>query len=265
MTRKDTTYQNQVTNLDTKQVQDLLDRYMAGLTTPAEEQCLAGWFRTHDVPDEWFPYREMFAWLDAGMPRTEGILYSDTPASASLQTDRAVAHPKARIISLRRWLAGVASAAAVAALVWMVWPRQETVGSGPSSYVARLDSVGKAVPASSVTADSTVEKRAVKADSASEKKTNRFREYRKFRRAIVSPEIYLAEEGTVSRQKKQNHQLQVQADSIILAAQREIDYELFKQQLYTDALVNRVDSEVTQMEIAFEDVLRDDADQDRLW
>ncbi|MBO5061803.1 MAG: hypothetical protein J6C31_04190 [Prevotella sp.] len=51
-----------------KDIKILLERFMAGLTSVEEEQTLAGYFRTHDVCDEWKAYKEMFAWFDRGMP-----------------------------------------------------------------------------------------------------------------------------------------------------------------------------------------------------
>lgn len=49
-------------------IQLLLDRYLDGLTSLEEEDRLADYFRSHDVPEAWQAYKEMFAYFDAGMP-----------------------------------------------------------------------------------------------------------------------------------------------------------------------------------------------------
>lgn len=49
-------------------VEDLLAKFMDGRSSREEEQQLADYFRETDVPDEWLPYREMFAYFDKGMP-----------------------------------------------------------------------------------------------------------------------------------------------------------------------------------------------------
>lgn len=49
-------------------IQQLLDRYLDGLTSLEEEDRLADYFRSHDVPEAWQAYKEMFAYFDAGMP-----------------------------------------------------------------------------------------------------------------------------------------------------------------------------------------------------
>ena len=74
----------------------LLDKFMAGSTSRAEELMLAEYFRSGDVPKEWEAYREMFLYFDEGMP------------------DAAVAGKKALRVRqpLRRvylWAAGVAA------------------------------------------------------------------------------------------------------------------------------------------------------------
>ena len=48
-------------------IQDLLDKFMNGLTTLEEEAALGDYFRTHEVPEEWEDYRQMFGYFDRGM------------------------------------------------------------------------------------------------------------------------------------------------------------------------------------------------------
>lgn len=51
-----------------KSIANLLDKFMAGSTSRAEEQMLAEYFRSADIPKEWEAYREMFLYFDEGMP-----------------------------------------------------------------------------------------------------------------------------------------------------------------------------------------------------
>lgn len=70
---------------------------MAGQTTVGEEDVLAEYFRTHDVPGELQEYKEMFGYFGEGMPQG--------------RYDGAERRPKVR---LSRLLMAVAAAAAVA-------------------------------------------------------------------------------------------------------------------------------------------------------
>ena len=83
-------------------IQDLLDKFMNGLTTLEEEAALGDYFRTHEVPEEWEDYRQMFGYFDRGM---EGELI----------TPQAQEQPFMRLIGRRWW--GIAAAAAIAAVI----------------------------------------------------------------------------------------------------------------------------------------------------
>ena len=83
-------------------IQDLLDKFMNGLTTLEEEAALGDYFRTHEVPEEWDDYRQMFGYFDRGM---EGELI----------TPQAQEQPFMRLMGRRWW--GIAAAAAIAALI----------------------------------------------------------------------------------------------------------------------------------------------------
>lgn len=52
-------------------ISQLIERFMEGQSTLAEEQELAQYFATHEVSDEWKPLQDMFAYFDAGMPIKE--------------------------------------------------------------------------------------------------------------------------------------------------------------------------------------------------
>ena len=51
---------------DIQQIAQLIEKFMAGTTSIAEEDMLAQYFRTHEVSEEWTVYKEMFALFDAG-------------------------------------------------------------------------------------------------------------------------------------------------------------------------------------------------------
>ena len=85
-----------------QQIQDLLDKFMNGLTSPEEEAALGDYFRTHEVPREWEDYRLMFDYFDRGM---EG----------DLLTPQAPARPLVRQVGRRWW--GIAAAAAITAII----------------------------------------------------------------------------------------------------------------------------------------------------
>lgn len=54
-------------------INQLIERFMEGQSTLAEEQELAQYFATHEVSDEWKPLQDMFAYFDAGMPIEEPV------------------------------------------------------------------------------------------------------------------------------------------------------------------------------------------------
>ena len=83
-------------------IQDLLDKFMNGLTTLEEEAALGDYFRTHEVPEEWEDYRQMFGYFDRGM---EGELI--TPQEQE--------QPLMRLMGRRWW--GIAAAAVITTLI----------------------------------------------------------------------------------------------------------------------------------------------------
>ena len=103
------------------QIQQLIDKYMNGQTTVDEEQLIARYFRSAtDVPDSLKPYRDMFAYLDEGMPL--GAL-PEFDGSAG-QADTRVAHDSSKVVAPRRhslrmaaWWSGAAAVAAAVALL----------------------------------------------------------------------------------------------------------------------------------------------------
>jgi hypothetical protein len=107
------------TDIDTpKDIEQLLQRFMDGLTSVEEEHRLGHYFRHADVPEEWSAYKEMFAYFDEGMPQGR----YNTPEQ----------RPRDRRVAL--W-AGLAAAAAVALTIVITLPKHST----------SMPSVGEAV------------------------------------------------------------------------------------------------------------------------
>ena len=50
-----------------RHIATLLNRFLEGESTLAEEEQLAQYFATHSVDREWEPYKQMFAYFDSGM------------------------------------------------------------------------------------------------------------------------------------------------------------------------------------------------------
>ena len=74
--------------MKSEDIQKLIERFMAGLTSIDEENRLAEYFRTNDVPDEWADYKHMFAWFDSGMPLDSRRADEQTSRQADEQTSR---------------------------------------------------------------------------------------------------------------------------------------------------------------------------------
>ena len=53
-----------------RHIATLLNRFLEGESTLAEEEQLAQYFATHSVDREWEPYKQMFAYFDSGMDDT---------------------------------------------------------------------------------------------------------------------------------------------------------------------------------------------------
>ena len=116
-------------------IQDLLDKFMNGLTTLEEEAALGDYFRTHEVPEEWEDYRQMFGYFDRGM---EGDLVPAEQHSPSLT----------RLVGRRWW--GIAAAACITAGIvsTVVLHRPATtvtVSETPPDIAQKADSIASPV------------------------------------------------------------------------------------------------------------------------
>ena len=94
-------------------IESLIEKFLEGRTTNAEERELYAWFATADVPKEWSDLKAMFAWYAEGMPE-----------------QKATAQPKPRIMLRHRWwVAATTAAAACAAIVVILFPSRQTDSS----------------------------------------------------------------------------------------------------------------------------------------
>jgi hypothetical protein len=79
---------------DIQQIAQLIEKFMAGTTSIAEEDVLAQYFRTHEVSEEWTVYKEMFALFDAG----------EVDIDVEAETDEQAATPqRAKTVAFNKW------------------------------------------------------------------------------------------------------------------------------------------------------------------
>ena len=96
-----------------EEITHILDRFMAGETSLAEEQLLADYFRTHEVNDEWREYKEMFALFDSGKVDIELTTSADRADSSFINH-----HPSVIIRHSSFAVIGIAAAILIAFLLW---------------------------------------------------------------------------------------------------------------------------------------------------
>ena len=92
-------------NNEKEHISNLLERFMNGESTLAEEELLSRYFATHEVDAEWEPYKQMFAYFDSGMA-------DEAQPAAAKEAEQA---PQPNVVRLR-WLR-VAAVAVVALLL----------------------------------------------------------------------------------------------------------------------------------------------------
>ena len=187
-------------------IKQLTRRFMDGQTTIEEEDRLAAYYRTHDVPEEWREYKEMFAYFDAGMP---------------LGDDKPAARPMRR--PLRVWL-GAAAAAAVVVMAVMLWPRNEMTAPEIMPQTAMTAPVADADTTGTAEADTTILRIEQPAPKPVRRRIDRYR-YKP-----APPKTYLA--------KVNNIECSVPADSIAAAdkilAEKMRDIEAVSEELLRD-------------------------------
>lgn len=91
-----------------QEIEILLERFMEGRTSLGEEARLSEFFRqTSDLPSEWEPYREMFAYFDSGMPDVEAATPQPVP----------VWYRRRKVVT---WLAAACLAVCMVSMWWWV-------------------------------------------------------------------------------------------------------------------------------------------------
>lgn len=114
-------------------IRNLIDRYMAGDTSNAEEAALREWFRASGdaVPEEWRPLKALFGFVDDERVALEAVPSATEPrlsAIASSKPRPAISHV---LREPRLWIpSAVAAAAVVAALVVQTF----AVSAGATNY-----------------------------------------------------------------------------------------------------------------------------------
>lgn len=61
------------------QIAELVEKFLDGRTTNAEERELYAWFSSAEVPEEWSDLKEMFAWYEEGMPEQTKMKQAEKP------------------------------------------------------------------------------------------------------------------------------------------------------------------------------------------
>lgn len=127
-----------------KNIRQLIGRFMQGLTSIEEEEQISQWFAVHtDVSDDLKPYQQMFAYFDKGMPMDEQL-----SEDKQIPVEEEIRKPLRNHSRLRPLWCFLA-AAAVALLVVMTWPAQNsnsTVTPSATLAQAEKDSAEAIVP-----------------------------------------------------------------------------------------------------------------------
>ena len=240
--------------MKSEDIQKLIERFMAGHTSIDEENRLAEYFRTNDVPDEWADYKHMFAWFDSGMPLDSRRADEQTSRRADKQTSRqAVPHsgvsgsfgplgssiPSAKSAKSRKLALFIITAAAAAALLLvMAWPEKEMPkAAAPTPLQTAAISNAEATRTDSLSADTT-------ATSQPKRKQGRPRRIRRNTYNIMPPKTYIAD-------ARQDTIIEVQ----MLLAEKQLD-EMLQQQEDSlrkmEELYHRMDAGIDIYTIALE-------------
>lgn len=95
---------------DKQEIAQLIEKFMAGITSIAEEDVLAQYFRTHEVSEEWVVYKEMFALFDNGEVdiEVEPTKQEDEVHTIKVEMPTTTKRKRTRMIALR-WTSAVAA------------------------------------------------------------------------------------------------------------------------------------------------------------
>ena len=95
---------------DKQEIAQLIDKFMAGITSIAEEDVLAQYFRTHEVSEEWAVYKDMFALFDNGEVdiEVEPTKQEDEVHTIKVEMPTTTKRKRTRMVALR-WTTAVAA------------------------------------------------------------------------------------------------------------------------------------------------------------
>lgn len=95
---------------DKQEIAQLIEKFMAGTTSIAEEDVLAQYFRTHEVSEEWTVYKEMFALFDNGEVdiEVEPTKQEDEVHTIKVEMPTTTKRKRTRMVALR-WTTAVAA------------------------------------------------------------------------------------------------------------------------------------------------------------
>jgi|GEM_PF-6886524 len=95
---------------DKQEIAQLIEKFMAGITSIAEEDVLAQYFRTHEVSEEWTVYKEMFALFDNGEVdiEVEPTKQEDEVHTIKVEMPTTTKRKRTRMVALR-WTTAVAA------------------------------------------------------------------------------------------------------------------------------------------------------------
>ena len=162
-----------------KDIKTLIGRYMDGQTTPAEERRIASYMQTYEPQtDEERTLKEMFAWLDGGMPvDARGVrLVGEKRKTVPVRRRRGLAVG---------WACAVA--ASVTILLVLNMPTPDTQGA---VAIAAMDTLRVDKTNGNVMETGTVDT----ANSGKPAVKRRIRVLRKYRYKPAPPEVLIAEE-----------------------------------------------------------------------
>lgn len=100
-------------------IEILVEKFLDGRTTNAEERELYAWFRSADVGEEWAELKAMFAWYEAGMPEGETVVEKPRVELNSRTSRRS-------LWFMAGACAGVAASVVVALTLWLTWGKQKS-------------------------------------------------------------------------------------------------------------------------------------------
>ncbi len=188
-------------------IRKLIDKFMDGTSTLDEERLLGEYFSTEEnLPQEFEPYREMFAYFDKGMPIDKRIC---------------VDRRSAMVVLLRRVVSVAAAVAVLFTVAYnMIGGGDNTPAVGNSSSRFTTQTVIKdSLPSPDV--DSTASRNAHR-----ETEPN-IRPQRKFRYKPAPQDVFTADANTV-----------VMTDSVDMAGMRMAEMELRKVELEQQYMLN---------------------------